>query len=88
MMIVMPERFDFSAYQEFEAIEQQVLASTLPVQLDFSQTRYIDSAALGMLVQLHEKAESKGVQVALANLGGAVAKTMKIANMERLFLVS
>ncbi|WP_119395105.1 STAS domain-containing protein [Salinibius halmophilus] len=87
MKVNMPERFDFSAFQKFEEVEQSVLAQAGTVSLDFSHTIYIDSAALGMLVQLHEKASANGVQVVLTNLAGAVEKTMKIANMERLFTI-
>lgn len=85
--IPVSERFDFSSYRSFydqcEAAMDKPGVSELSI--DFRLTRYLDSAALGMLVQMHRKARERNVRLRICNAEGIVLETLKIANMATLY---
>lgn len=52
--ITLGEKFDFSHASEFRSIYEQLDKSEVTkVIISFSKTRYMDSSALGMLLNLH-----------------------------------
>ncbi|WP_151704066.1 STAS domain-containing protein [Nitrincola alkalilacustris] len=82
------QRFDFSTHTEFQQQVQAVLKDEAMRTLivDLRATQYMDSAALGMLVQLHRKMlDRKSLILKLANAQGAVRETIEIANMQKLY---
>lgn len=82
------QRFDFSTHTEFQQQVQAVLKDEAMRTLivDLRATQYMDSAALGMLVQLHRKMlDRKSLTLKLANAQGAVRETIEIANMQKLY---
>ena len=86
--IHLPGRFDFDARRAFvEARDTALAAGAREIQVNFSDTEYIDSSALGMLLVLREKANDHGVSVSLAACRGAVADIIQIANFGRLFAI-
>lgn len=85
--VAIPERFDYSSYRPFYAQCEQALnqVEVKFLVMDFTRTRYLDSAALGMLVQIHRKAQAKNVATQIANADGVVLETLTIANMSKLY---
>ncbi len=76
--------FDFSLHKEF----RQAYKSEEGVRryvIDLSQTEYMDSSALGMLLLLREFAGDQGADVVLRNCSREVRKILEIANFQRLF---
>ena len=55
--------------------------------LDLRGTTYIDSAALGMLLQLREHAGGKRQAVRLANAQPVIRDILTVANFDRLFTI-
>lgn len=53
--------------------------------VDLGKTRYMDSAGLGMLVQLREFAGGSGGQVTIKGAHGATRKILEVANFGKLF---
>lgn len=89
--ILLPERFDYSFFQNFEKQLQALLATpSLPEQeilLDFAEVSYLDSAALGMMVMSNKQAEEKGVRMVLTNVHGLAAEIVSIAKLDQLFII-
>ena len=80
-------RFDFSTFRSFRELYEPILgdASVNTITLNFAAVEYLDSAALGMLLMLREKAEKAGKKVLLAECQGSVRQLLDVANFGRLF---
>ena len=79
-------RFDFSMQKEFrEAYRNHDPALHYIVNL--TQTEYMDSSALGMLLLLRQHAGEKSDRVVLRGASEAVRKILDIANFDRLFVI-
>jgi anti-anti-sigma factor len=57
------------------------------IVVDLQQVQYIDSAALGILLLLRDKAGAQGAKVELANLQGTVKDVLEIANFHKIFSI-
>ena len=76
--------FTFDINREFrEAYQAYPPGSRFEV--DLSQTRYMDSAGLGMLIRLREHAASNGAPVTLSGAAATVHTILDVANFSRLF---
>jgi anti-anti-sigma factor len=53
--------------------------------VDFSQTEFLDSSGLGLLVAIHTKAQSNGAVVELRAMPDRVRKLVRRAGLERMF---
>lgn len=86
-VVAVAEKFDYESYRYFYDQCEKALAEpdTKVIVMDFQRTRYMDSAALGMLVQIHKKAVVKNVSTRISNATGMVLDTLKIANMSKLY---
>jgi anti-anti-sigma regulatory factor len=85
LTILPGERFDFSCAGEFREASA-TLATGVELTVDFRDTRYIDSAALGMLLLLGEK--TGGTQkVRIRNAKGQPKEALEQANFDRLFTI-
>lgn len=86
-LIAIGERFDYSSYRSFYDQCEAALAQpgVTALVMDFRKTRYLDSAALGMLVQIQRKAREKQVAAKIIRAQGVVLETLQIANMAKLY---
>jgi len=82
-----PTRFDLSTHRAFRDAYQPWLEqeSVKLVRVDFSETEYIDSAALGMLLLLRRHCRDTGRVVSLTGAHGMVADVLRIAKFDTLF---
>jgi len=78
------ERFDSSVSQEF-AKNFKDYPNTNQFIIDLSETKYIDSAALGALIALHHYAGTTGGKIKLIGIGESVDTIFKMANFDQLF---
>lgn len=81
--------FKFKAHQEFRKAYLDNIGSDTKWILDFSQSQYVDSAALGMLLIFREEAISqhKNSTVELINTNVEVKKILEVTNFQRLFKI-
>ena len=79
-------RFDFSCHQDFAAAYKAFPKNERHFVVDLSSTEYMDSSAMGMLLQLREYSD-KAMPVALVNANQGVAEILRIANFDKLFTV-
>ena len=83
--IRVPERFDFSFHNEFRESYEKSTASQFV--LDMRQTNYMDSSALGMLLQLKERSSGKADAVKIVNVRPEIRQILEIANFDKLFSI-
>ena len=80
-------RFDFSAHQDFLSSYSKVPKGEKAFVVDLSSTEYMDSSAMGMLLQLREHAD-KSSQIKLVNASANIQEILRIANFDKLFQLS
>ena len=82
-------RFDFNCFRDFRSSYEAALTQegVTCVLIDLQQVQYIDSAALGILLLLRDKAAPLGIKVELANLQGTVKDVLEIANFHKVFTI-
>jgi anti-anti-sigma factor len=86
-VIRLPARFDFGRADDFHAAVNDVVShgAASEVVVDFSGTQYLDSAGLGMLLVLRDRARGNGKPVVLASARGAVRTVLDVAHFGKLF---
>jgi len=77
-------RFDFSCHQEFIQGYRAFPKGERAFIVDLSNTEYMDSSAMGMLLQLREYGD-KSRGVSLTNGSDSVMELLRIANFDKLF---
>ena len=77
-------RFDFSCHQDFIRGYKAYPKGSKNYVVDLAQTEYMDSSAMGMLLQLREHSNKNG-NVSLLNGSESVRDILRIANFDKLF---
>jgi len=88
MIVVLGDRFDFSCHGEFRDTYRSADPSQLEITIDFKNTEYIDSAALGMLLVLRERAGGDQAKITLKSCRSSVQQIMDITRFDKLFKFS
>ena len=85
--VALTGRFDFNCHREFRSACDGALGhpDASNIEIDFRRVEYLDSSALGMLLQLRERAQAASRAVRLANCSGIVGDVLKVANFGKLF---
>jgi len=83
--IILGPRFDFSCRSEFRAAYSKAPAGTA-YWVDMSQVKYVDSAALGMLLLLRDHAGELS-RITITGCHGQPDQVLKIANFHRIFRI-
>ncbi len=87
--ITVTGRFDFSCHKEFrDAYRNAPAGSGKKFEIDMSQTDYIDSSALGMLLLLREYTGSEQGGVHIKNCRSDVKDILLVSNFDKLFEIS
>ena len=85
--ITIDGRFDFTLYRAFREAYGPFKESETSYVLDLAGADYMDSSALGMLLQLREHAGGEAARIRLINCRPSLARILKIANFQRLFAI-
>jgi anti-anti-sigma factor len=83
--ISIPGRFDFSIHREFREAYSQHDPGRVKFIVDLSQTDYLDSSALGMLLLLRKFSGGDSAGVTIRNAREPVDKILRVANFDKLF---
>ncbi len=84
LKIVIAGRFDFSLHAEFRDAYRNLPPDTQFV-IDLSQTIFMDSSAMGMLLLLREFAGEESADIRLLNCSPEVRKVLSISNLDKMF---
>ena len=85
-VIRIPARFDFRLAHDFNSASEKVLrGKDSEIVVDLGGASYIDSAGMGMLLVLRDRARAESKTVILKGIGGAVKDILGIANFQKIF---
>jgi anti-anti-sigma factor len=77
--------FDFQLYDEFRASYADTDGAGKQYVVDLSDTEYLDSSALGMLLLLREHAGGESSKINITQASTEVKKILNVANFGKLF---
>ncbi len=80
-------RFDFSAHKDFRSAYTDVDPQRASFFIDLSQAEYLDSAALGMLLVLRERAGGDRANIVIKGCQPGVRQIMEITRFGELFKI-
>ena len=86
VVIKVSGRFDFTCHQEFVKGYKSWPPGSKGYVVDLSQAEFMDSSAMGMLLQLREYGD-KRAGVSLVNGSDSVRDILRIANFDKLFTI-
>jgi anti-anti-sigma factor len=86
VVLAVTRDFTFDLNQHFRAAYKAHPPAT-PFVVDLTQAGYMDSAGLGMLLQLREFAGGSQSRVTIRGCNEVLREILKIANFERLFQI-
>ncbi len=88
-MLQLRGRFDFSQYSVFKAEQERVTdrQDVRHIVMDFADLNYLDSAALGLLLVLQERARERDQSVTIRHARGLVRDILDVAHFDRLFVI-
>jgi len=85
-VISLGERFDFGSVSEFRRCYESVPVGICKlVTIDFSGTRYMDSSALGMLINSKKHINSDSCKIRLTNCNDQIRKIFSISRFDKKF---
>ncbi len=85
--IAVAGKFDFQLYDEFRASYAETAGSGVEYVVDLSDTDYLDSSALGMLLLLREHAGGEASRIEIRQASPEVRKILDVANFGKLFKI-
>lgn len=80
-------RFDFSTHQSFRDAYEHGDQEVSEYIIDMSDTTYLDSSALGMLLLLRDYAGGDSAKIRIENCNSDVRRILTISNFEQLFAI-
>jgi len=83
--IAVAGKFDFQLYDEFRASYADTAGGGVEYVIDLSDTEYLDSSALGMLLLLREHAGGETSSIEIRQVSPEVRKILDVANFGKLF---
>ena len=86
--IILDKTFDFNCVEEFRhAYDKADESKKIHYVVDFKFTQYVDSSALGMLINLQKTADQTGGKVKLANPSEQLKKLFAISRFDKKFTI-
>ncbi len=87
LIIQIEGRFDFSTHQAFRDAYEHGDPEINRYVVDLSDTTYLDSSALGMLLLLRDFAGGDSSRISIENCNSDVRRILSISNFEQLFAI-
>ncbi|QSP94405.1 STAS domain-containing protein [Marinobacter salinisoli] len=87
LVISIDGRFDFSTHQAFRDAYEHCDNLVDHYVVDLSETTYLDSSALGMLLLLRDYAGGDSAKISIENCNSDVRRILSISNFEQLFAI-
>lgn len=78
-------KFDFGMVQQFRQAYSELRESSDTVVVDFRETEYIDSCALGMLLNMRKSLGTDDKSIHLVNCRPEIRNILEIARFDKLF---
>jgi len=81
-------RFDFSKHADFRNAYEAAPEKVTSYDIDLSETSYLDSSALGMLLLLRDHVGGTDANIKISHCNDEVRKILEVSNFEQLFNIS
>ena len=78
-------KFDFNLVQEFRAAYQDIGTNNPKVVVDLRNTEYMDSSALGMLLNMQKNIGDTVSGITIANCRPQIKKILQISRFDKKF---
>ncbi len=88
MTIAIQGRFTYDVHKEFRDAYERVDAQATSFIIDLAGTEYMDSAALGMLLLLRERAGGDRAKISIINCSKDLLQLIRLTNFQSLFDIS
>ncbi len=87
LTIVLDEKFDFFRVQEFKQSYSGIDNNVKSVVIDLHNTQYMDSSALGMLLNMHKSLSQQIEAFSIINCRPEMLNILKIARFDKKFTI-
>ncbi|ATC87268.1 STAS domain-containing protein [Pseudoalteromonas sp. NZS127_1] len=81
-------KFDFNLVQSFRQAYAQMSEKTVKVIIDLRETDYMDSSALGMLLNMKKTIDSQVKTIEISNCQPQLRKILQISRFDKKFDIS
>lgn len=88
LIIAIKGKFDFSLVQEFRQAYSHIGDSQPTVVIDLRETEYLDSSALGMLLNMRKSLGSSVRGIQLINARPEVKRILDISRFDKMFTIA
>ena len=88
LTIVLDDKFDFGKVQDFRMAYSDADSKVTEVLVDLRQTEYMDSSALGMLLNMQKSMSANVKQFKIINCQPQVLKILTISRFDKKFDIS
>lgn len=88
LTITLGEKFDFGNVQDFRAAYSDGAQDVTSIKIDLENTEYMDSSALGMLLNMQKCTADKVTEFSIVNCRPTVKKILKVSRFDRKFIIS
>tara|TARA_Y100001956_G_scaffold33183_1_gene32526 strand:+ start:408 stop:722 length:315 start_codon:yes stop_codon:yes gene_type:complete len=79
------ERFDFSLVTEFRNSYEDLAPQVKQIEIDLSATQYMDSSALGMLLNMQKVLAERQLTYRIVNTRPQIARILQISRFNKKF---
>lgn len=87
LTIAMGEKFDFSQVESFRSAYQDLDEGVRHIAVDLGKTEYMDSSALGMLLNMQKVLSERTLTYSIENSRPPVERILKISRFDRKFSI-
>lgn len=88
LTIVLDEKFDFGKVQDFRNAYESQSEDLIRIVIDLGQTEYMDSSALGMLLNMQKIMSSRVKEFSIINCRPQVLKILQISRFDKKFIIA
>lgn len=86
--ISMDKNFDFNCVDEFRSSYEGITSdNVVNFIIDMRRTHYMDSSALGMLINMHKYWSDKGSKIRIINSSDQIRKIFTISRFDKKFQI-
>jgi anti-anti-sigma factor len=85
LTIKMDNKFDFSKVQDFRESYENLPDSVTTIVVDLAKTEYMDSSALGMLLNMQKSLSERTMSYQITHCQDQVARILKISRFDKKF---
>ena len=85
LTVLINGRFDFNVLREFRQCYEEVAGSGIQFLVDMNHAEYMDSSALGMLLNMRNHLFQNGHSMEISNCKPNIKKIFTMAHFDKLF---